>query len=182
VGLALLVVLETLAPPERLAFVLHDMFAVPFDEIAPIVGRSPAAVRQLASRARRRVHGGAAVPDTDRTRQRQVVEAFLAASRAGDFQALIELLDPGVVVRADPAVVRMGSAAEVLGAADVAATFSGRAQTAQLALVNGWAGAVWAPGGRTRVVFSFTITGGKIVKIEMLADPEHLRRLDLTIL
>src|SRR5712692_2759020 len=182
VGLALLVVLETLAPAERLAFVLHDMFAVPFDEIAPIVGRSPAAARQLASRARRRVQGAAAVPDTDRARQREVVDAFLAASRGGDFAALLTLLDPDVVLRADRAAVEMGSAKEVRGAAAVAGTFSGRARVARLALVNGVVGAVWAPGGQPRVVFAFTITRGKIVGLDLLADPERLRELDLAIL
>jgi RNA polymerase sigma factor (sigma-70 family) len=182
VGLALLVVLETLAPAERLAFVLHDMFAMPFDEIAPIVKRSPAAARQLASRARRRVQGASAAPDADHTRRRKVVDAFLAAARGGDFDALLALLDPDVVLRADPAAVRMGSAAAVLGAADVAATFSGRARTAQPALVNGAAGAVWAPGGRPRVVFVFTIEGEKIVQIEMLADPAHLGQIELAIL
>ena len=180
VGLALLVVLETLAPAERLAFVLHDMFAVPFDEIAPIVGRSPAAARQLASRARRRVQGAATVPDADLTRQREVVDAFLAASRDGDFDALLAVLDPDVVLRADPAAVDAGASREVRGAAAVADTFSGRARFAQPALVNGAAGAVWAPGGRPRVVFGFTITRGKIVAIDMLADPERLRQLDLT--
>ncbi|HMJ38229.1 MAG TPA: sigma-70 family RNA polymerase sigma factor [Verrucomicrobiae bacterium] len=182
VGLALLVVLETLAPAERLAFVLHDMFAMPFDEIAPIVKRSPAAARQLASRARRRVQAASAAPDADHNRRRKVVDAFLAAARGGDFDALLALLDPDVVLRADPAAVRMGSAAAVLGAADVAATFSGRARTAQPALVNGAAGAVWAPGGRPRVVFAFTIEGEKIVQIEMLADPAHLGQIELAIL
>jgi RNA polymerase sigma-70 factor (ECF subfamily) len=182
VGLALLVVLETLAPAERLAFVLHDMFAMPFDEIAPIVQRSPAAARQLASRARRRVQGTTAAGDTDLTGRREIVDAFLAASRSGDFDALLALLDPDVVLRADPAAVRMGPAAEVQGSAEVAATFSGRVRTAQLALVNGAAGAVWAPGGRPRVVFVFTIDGGKIVQIEMLADPARLSELDLSIL
>jgi RNA polymerase sigma factor (sigma-70 family) len=182
VGLALLVVLETLAPAERLAFVLHDMFAVPFDEIAPIVGRSPAAARQLASRARRRVQGAAAAPDADLTRQREVVDAFLAASRGGDFNALLALLDPDVVLRADRAAVQMGSSSEVRGAAAVANTFSGRARVAQPALVNGAVGAVWASGGRPRVVFSFTITRGKIVAIDLLADPARLRQLDLAIL
>src|SRR5713226_2171923 len=182
VGLALLVVLETLAPAERLAFVLHDMFAVPFDEIAPIVGRSPAAARQLASRARRRVQGAATVPDTDRARQREVVDAFLAASRGGHFGALLALLDPDVVLRADRAAVDMGSSQEVRGAAAVAETFSGRARVAQLALIDGAVGAVWAPGGRPRVVFSFTITGGKIVEIDLLADRQRLRQIDLAIL
>jgi RNA polymerase sigma-70 factor (ECF subfamily) len=182
VGSALLVVLDTLAPAERLAFVLHDMFAVPFDEIAPIVDRSPAAVRQLASRARRRVLGADAVPDTDLTRKREVVDAFLAASRGGDSDALVALLDPDVVLRADPAAVQTGASTEVRGAPAVADTFSGRARAAQPALVNGTAGAVWAPGGTPRVVFGFTITRGKIVAIDILADPERLRHIDLAIL
>jgi hypothetical protein len=176
VGLALLVVLETLSPSERLAFVLHDMFAVPFDEIAPIVGRSPAAARQLASRARRRVQGAATAVDTDVTRQREVVDAFLAASRDGDFDRLLTLLDPDVVLRA----VRAGASSEIRGAAAVAGTFSGRARFAQPALVNGGAGAVRAPGGRPRVVFGFTITRGKIVGINLVADPTRLGQLALT--
>jgi RNA polymerase sigma-70 factor (ECF subfamily) len=180
VGPALLVVLDTLAPAERLAFVLHDMFAVPFDQIAPIVGRSPDAARQLASRARRRVHG-ATVPDADLTRQRTVVDAFLAASRDGDFDALLALLDPDVVLRADHAAVQVGASKEVHGAAAVAATFAGRARAARPALVNGVAGAVWAPRGRPRIVFDFTMSDGKIVAIELLADPERLRRLDLAV-
>jgi RNA polymerase sigma factor (sigma-70 family) len=182
VGPALLVILETLAPAERLAFVLHDMFAVPFDEIALIVGRSPAAARQLASRARRRVQGTATVPDTDRTRQREVVDAFLAASRDGDFDALLAVLDPDVVVRADSAAVLAGAASEVRGAREVAETFKGRARAAQPALVDGAVGAVWASGGRPRVVFAFTIARGKIVAIDLLADPERLGQLDLEIL
>ncbi len=181
VGLAMLVVLETLAPAERVAFVLHDMFAVPFDEIAPIVGRSPAAARQLASRARRRVQGTAPGPDADPGRQRQVVDAFLAASRGGDFEALLGVLDPDVVLRADPAAVRTGALREVRGATAVANTFSGRAQAAQPALINGAAGLVWAPGGRPRVAFSFTMSRGKIVAIDMVADAERLRELDLSI-
>jgi RNA polymerase sigma factor (sigma-70 family) len=192
VGLALLVVLDTLAPAERLAFVLHDMFAVPFDEIAAIVGHSPASARQLASRARRRVQTastGATEPGTsgtdqqaDLTRQREVVDAFLAASRGGNFDALLALLDPHVVLRADRAAVDVGASAEVRGAAAVAETFSGRARFAELALVNGVPGAVWAPGGRPRVVFGFTISRGKIVEIELLADPTRLDQLDLAIL
>jgi RNA polymerase sigma factor (sigma-70 family) len=182
VGLALLVVLQTLAPAERVAFVLHDMFDLPFDEIAPIVGRSPAAARQLASRARRRVQGAATAPDADLTRQREVVNAFLAASRGGDLDALLALLDPDVVLRADRATVQAGAASEVRGAAAVAATFSGHAQAAQPALINGAPGAVWAPGGQPRVVFGFTIANGKIVAIDLLADPERLRQLDLAIL
>jgi RNA polymerase sigma factor (sigma-70 family) len=182
VGLALLVVLETLTPAERLAFVLHDMFAVPFNEIALIVGRSSSAARQLASRARRRVRGAATVPDADRTRQRAVVDAFLAASRGGDFDALLALLDPDVVLRADRAAVEAGAVEEVRGAAPVAETFSGRARAARPAVVNGAAGAVWAPGGRPRIAFGFTITRGKIVAIEIFADPERLGQLDLAIL
>ncbi len=182
VGLALLVVLPRLAPAERVAFVLHDMFDLPFDEIASIVGRSPAAARQLASRARRRVQGSAAVPDADLTRQREIVDAFLAASRGGDFEALLALLDPDVVLRAERAAVQGGASREVRGAPAVANIFSGRARAAQPALVNGAVGLVWAPRGRPRVVFGFTITRGKIVEIDMLADPERLRQLDLAVL
>jgi RNA polymerase sigma factor (sigma-70 family) len=181
VGLAMLVVLDSLAPAERVAFVMHDMFAVPFDEIAPIVGRSPDAARQLASRARRRVQG-AAVPDAGPARQREVVDAFLAASRNGDFDALLAVLDPDVVVRADRAAARMGATREVRGARAVAESFSGRARVAKPALVDGAAGAVWAPGGRPRVVFGFTISRGKIVEIDLVADPERLRQLHLTVL
>jgi RNA polymerase sigma factor (sigma-70 family) len=182
VGLALLVVLDTLAPAERLAFVLHDLFAVPFAAIAPIVGRSPTAAKMLASRARRRVQGAATVPDADRARQRAVVDAFFAAARDGDFAALLAVLDPDVVLRADRAAVQAGASQEVRGAPAVADTFCGRARAAQPALVNGAAGAVWAPGGQPRVVFGFTITRGKIVAIDVVADPEHLRRLDLAVL
>jgi RNA polymerase sigma factor (sigma-70 family) len=182
VGPALLVVLETLAPAERLAFVLHDLFAVPFDEIAAILGRSPAAARQLASRARRRVQGAPAAPGADRGRQRAVVEAFLAASRDGDFAALVALLDPEVVLRADPAAVQAGAEGEVRGAAAVAGTFSGRARFARPALVDGTVGAVWAPGGQPRVVFAFTADGDRITRIELLADPERLARLELATL
>src|SRR3989440_7882932 len=182
VGLALLVVLDTLNPAERLAFVLHDLFAVPFDEIAPIVGRSPTAARQLASRGCRRVQGAATDPDADLTRQRAVVDAFLAASRGGDFDALLAVLDPDVVLRADRAAVHVGASREVRGAPAVADTFSGRARVAQPALVNGAAGAVWAPGGRPRIVFRFTITGGKIAAIDLGAETERLRQLDPVVL
>jgi RNA polymerase sigma factor (sigma-70 family) len=182
VGPALLVVLETLVPAEGIAFVLHDMFAVPFGEIAPIVGRSPAAARQLASRARRRVQGADRVTEADLTRQREVVDAFLAASRGGDFGALLAVLDPDVVLRADRAAVRMGASKEVRGAPAVADTFSGRARVAQPAMVNGAVGAVWAPGGRPRVVFGFTIARGRIVQIDLFADPERLHRMDVAIL
>jgi RNA polymerase sigma-70 factor (ECF subfamily) len=182
VGLALLVVLDTLNPAERLAFVLHDLFAVPFDDIAPIVGRSPTATRQLASRARRRVQGAATDSDVDLTRKREVIDAFLTASRSGDFDALLAVLDPDIVVRADQAAVQMGASEEVRGAPAVARQFSGRARAAQPALVDGDIGLVWAPGGQPRVVLGFTITHGKIVAIDQLADPEYLRKLDLTVL
>jgi RNA polymerase sigma factor (sigma-70 family) len=183
VGSALLVVLETLAPAERIAFVLHDMFAVPYEEIAPIVGRSTDAARQLASRARRRVQGGTDTgADVDRARRRQIVDAFLAAARGGDFDALLSLLDPDVVLRADGAAVAMGADGEVRGAAAVAETFAGRARVAKPALVNGAAGLVWARGGRPIVVFDFKIEGGRVVGIDLMADPEHLRQLEVEIL
>jgi RNA polymerase sigma-70 factor (ECF subfamily) len=179
VGIALLVVLETLSPAERLAFVLHDLFAVPFEEIAIIAGRSPAAVRQLASRARRRVQGSAVQgPDAGRARQRAVVEAFLDASRNGNFDALLALLDPGAVVRVDAAAAGFGAEAAD-GAQAVAVTFSGRAHAAELALIDGTAGAVWAPGGQPRVVFGFTLAGGRIARIDILADPAVLSGMDL---
>jgi RNA polymerase sigma-70 factor, ECF subfamily len=180
-GPAMLVVLETLSPAERIAFVLHDMFAVPFDEIAPIVGRSPAAARQLASRARRRVQGVAVAPD-DRGRARRIVEAFLAASRNGDFGALLALLDPDVVLSADADAVRVGASDLVHGAEAVAETFSGRARAAQLALVDGQPGAAWAPGGKPRVVFSFTVDDDKITAIQLLANSARLDELDLVLL
>jgi RNA polymerase sigma-70 factor (ECF subfamily) len=178
VGPALLVVLDTLSPAERPAFVLHDLFAVPFGEIAEILGRSEAAARQLASRARRRIQGAEA-PEGDRARQRLVVEAFLAASRKGDFEALLRLLDPRVVARADAAAVAAGAEAEVRGARAVAGTFVGRARFARPALVEGAVGAVWAPGGRPRVVFAFTVSDGRVAEIRLLADPERLAELDL---
>ncbi|MGP8298447.1 RNA polymerase sigma factor SigJ [Streptomyces inhibens] len=185
VGLALLVVLETLTPVERLAFVLHDMFAVPFDEIAPIVDRTPAAARQLASRARRRVQGTAPTPDTDLTRQREVVDAFLAASRGGDFEALLAVLDPDVVLRADAGAAPAGLSKLVRGARAVveqALTFSRFARFARPALVNGAPGLVTAQGGQPFSIMGFTITHGKIVEINILADLARLNRLDLTIL
>jgi RNA polymerase sigma-70 factor (ECF subfamily) len=185
VGLALLVVLEMLTPAERLAFVLHDMFAVPFDEIAPIVGRSPEATRQLASRARRRVQGRNAVPDADIDSQREVVDAFLAASRDGDFDALIAVLDPDVVLRADLGPVPAGGSREVRGAAEVAGqalTYSRLGLFVRPALVNGVAGAVTTRDGEPFSVGAFTVRGGRIAEIDILADPERLRRLDLTIL
>jgi RNA polymerase sigma-70 factor (ECF subfamily) len=179
VGLALLVVLETLTPAERLAFVLHDMFAVPFEEIAPILGKSPAAARQLASRARRRVQGAPERPETDASRQKEIVTAFLAASRGGDFEALLEMLDPEVVLRADEAVVARGANALVRGATAVAERFSGRAQGARLTLVDGTAGAVWSHRGEPQVVFNFTITDGRITSIELLGNPDYLESVDL---
>jgi RNA polymerase sigma-70 factor (ECF subfamily) len=183
VGPALLVVLDTLAPAERLAFVLHDVFAVSFEEIAAIVERSPAAARQLASRARRRVQGAETTPDADLSRQRTLVDAYLAAARGEDFQALLALLDPDIVLRADPAAVQLGAAQEVRGATDVAAFFAHRrARAARPALINGAAGAVWAPGGQPRVAFDFTINRGTIVAIDLIADPQRIRQLDLAIL
>jgi RNA polymerase sigma factor (sigma-70 family) len=185
VGLALLVVLETLGPAERLAFVLHDMFALPYDEIAPIVGRSPTATRKLASRARQRVQGAAPTPDADLDRQRQVVNAFLAAARGGDFDALLELLDPEVVLRVDRGVVRPGASIEVRGAPAVveqALSYAGGGRFARPALVNGAAGFVVAPGGRPVAVAGFTVAHGKIVEIDVLADRARLRELDLTVL
>jgi ketosteroid isomerase-like protein len=174
-----------LTPAERLAFVLHDMFAMPFDEIAPILGRSTTATRQLASRARRRVQATATVPDADLTRQQAVVDAFLAAARAGDFDALLAVLDPDVVVRADRGAVPSGASREARGApavAEQALSYSWLARFAQPALVNGAAGVIVAPGGRPFSVMGFTITGGKIVEIDILADPERLRQLDLAVL
>jgi RNA polymerase sigma-70 factor, ECF subfamily len=180
VGLALLVVLKTLAPAERVAFVLHDMFDLPFEEIAPIVGRSPAAARQLASRARRRVQRVPATPDDDTVRQREIVAAFLAASRGGDMNALLAVLDPSVVFRADATAVRMGGRAEVRGAVAVAETFKGRAQAAQVALVDGDAGLAVVLQGQLRIVLGIAVAGGKIIAIDAIADPEHLRQLDIT--
>jgi RNA polymerase sigma-70 factor (ECF subfamily) len=182
VGIALLVVLERMAPGERVAFVLHDMFDLPFDEIAPIVGRSPTAARQLASRARRSVRGAAAVPDAERSRQREVVDAFLAAARGGDFEALLAVLDPDVVFRADHTAVQLGASAEIRGAPAVANTFKRRAQGAQPALVDGAVGLLVAPLGRLRVILRLVIAHGRIVAIDAVADPEHLRQMHLATL
>ncbi|OXM44334.1 RNA polymerase subunit sigma-70 [Amycolatopsis thailandensis] len=182
VGVALMVVLDTLTPAERLAFVLHDIFAVSFGEIGEIIDRSPAAARQLASRARRRVQGAAAASDAARSRKREVVEAFLAASRDGNFAALLSLLDANAVLVADPAAVRMGATAEARGADAVAAVFSGRAEAARLALVDGVPAAVWAHRGRPQVVFTFTVDDGKITGIELQADPALLGDLDVVYL
>jgi RNA polymerase sigma-70 factor (ECF subfamily) len=185
VGLALLVVLETLTPAERLAFVLHDMFAVPFDEIGPMVGRSPAAARQLASRARRRVQGEAPAPDPDLGRQREVVDAFFAAAREGDFEALVAVLDPDVVLRSDGGAARPAATHVVHGAEAVARramTFARLSPFVRPALVNGAAGVVVAPRGRPFSVMAFTVRNGKLVAIDGLADPERLKELDLTVL
>ena len=181
VGLALLVVLDTLAPAERLAFVLHDMFAVPFDDIAPMLGRTANSAAQLASRARRRVQGAAA-PDTDLARQREVVDAFFAAAREGDFDALVAVLDPDIVLRSDGGVLRPSASQVVRGAAAVAAqamTYVRLSPFVRPALVNGVAGVVVAPGGRPFSVMAFVVRNGKIVEIDGLADPERLQALDL---
>jgi RNA polymerase sigma-70 factor (ECF subfamily) len=177
IGLAVLVVLDRLTPPERVAFVLHDMFDLPFDEIAPIVGRSPAAARQLASRARRRVQGATPASDADLTRQREVVEAFLAAARGGDIAALIAALAPDVVFRADAVAAHMGGIAELRGAEAVAAAFKGRAQAAKPALIDGAVGVAVALQGRLRIVLRLTFADDKIAGIEALADPERLKQL-----
>ena len=185
VGLALLVVLETLNPAERLAFVLHDMFAVPFEEIAPIVDRSPAAARQLASRARRRVQGENAIPDADLDTQREVVDAFIAAAREGKFEALLEVLDPDVVRRADHGAVAMGASSLVRGAANVARqalAFSRLDIEVRPALVNGAAGTVTLRDGRPFAIAAFTIRSRRIVEMDVIADPEFLSQLDLKIL
>jgi RNA polymerase sigma factor (sigma-70 family) len=185
-GPALMIVLDALAPAERVAFVLHDLFGVSFEEIAPILGRSAATSRQLASRARRRVQGAAAESDADRHRQREIVTAFLAASRKGDFGALIAMLDPEVIFRADEPAVRMGAtsfglSSETRGADAVAGFFNGRAQGARLAIADGVAAAVWAPGGRPRAVFNFKIAGERIVEINIVADAEALDRMSVEI-
>ena len=185
VGLALLVVLETLEPAERLAFVLHDMFAVPFDEIAAILGRSSEAARQLASRARRRVQGAGRSAAADLKQQKEVIEAFLAALRAGDFEALVALLDPEVVVRADASAAVGGLAREVQGAegwARQALTFSRGARFARAALVDGSVGVVIAPRGRLVRVLRFTLRNDKILEVEVVGDPDRLRKIDLAVL
>jgi RNA polymerase sigma factor (sigma-70 family) len=182
VGLALLVVLDTLAPAERLAFVLHDIFAVPFDEIAPLVEREVAAARQLASRARRRVRGAAREADDDLTASREVVDAFLAASRGGNFDALLTVLDPDVVFRADRVAVSRGAAGEISGAAAVARQIAGRTQFARPVLVDGTVGVVVAPRGRLVLLLRLTIRGGKIAEIEAVADPAHLHLMRLAVL
>jgi RNA polymerase sigma-70 factor (ECF subfamily) len=189
VGVAMLVVLETLTPAERVAFVLHDIFNVSFDEIAPVVGRSLAAARQLASRGRQRVRGAPAEPEADRARQRELVAAFLAASQRGDFAALLAVLDPDVVLRADAAAVeataaRAGAsipalASETRGRDSVASLFRGRAKVAQLALVDGDPGLVFAFGGKPRMLVDFVLEHGRIVEISMIADPDRIAAIDV---
>jgi RNA polymerase sigma-70 factor (ECF subfamily) len=189
IGVAMLVVLDTLPPGERVAFVLHDMFNVSFDDIAPIVGRSPVAARQLASRGRRRVQGQPATQEADRARQRKVVDAFLAASRDGDFSALLALLDPDVVLRADAAAVEASVAraaagapplkSEVHGGEAVAEVFRGRAAAARPALVDGVPGLVFAPGGKPYAVFDFVVEEGRIVEIGLIVDAQSIARLDV---
>jgi RNA polymerase sigma factor (sigma-70 family) len=178
VGVAMLVVLETLTPAERLAFVLHDLFAVPFDEIAAILDRSPAAARQLASRARRRVQGAPA-PTADENRQRDVVVAFLDAARNGRFEALLSLLDPDAEMRADAAAVVMGADDRLVGAGAVARSFTGRAKAARPALVDGAPALVWAGGGRVRAVFAFTFRGAAITNILLRSDAGYLSEIDV---
>jgi RNA polymerase sigma-70 factor (ECF subfamily) len=186
VGVAMLIVLETLTPAERVAFVLHDLFNISFEEIAPVVGRSPLAARQLASRGRRRVQGVSANATADRARQREVVGAFLAASQSGDYSALLAILDPNVVLRADAAAVEAsaranvpGIASEVHGRDGVANIFRGRARAAQIVFVEGDAGLVFAPDGQPRVVMDFVLENDRIVEISMIASPERLAALDL---
>jgi RNA polymerase sigma-70 factor, ECF subfamily len=181
IGLALLVVLDTLTPAERVAFVLHDIFAIPFDQIAPIVERSTPATRQLAHRARARVRRQDATPHADRLRQAALVDAFLAAAREGDFDALLAVLDPDVVLRADERAVALGAAKETRGAEHVA-TFARRARGAVRALLDGDPAAVWMPGGQLRVVYAFTTGAGGITAIDLIADPERLRDIDLVVL
>ncbi len=191
-GPALLLVLDALSPSERLAFVLHDLFGVPFEDIAPIVDRSPAAARQLASRARRRVQGHDDLQPGDRRRQQEIVEAFLAASRLGDFETLVSLLDPDAILRADRAAVKAATAnrdrgapllePEVRGRRAVAAALSGRAAAAEPALIEGAPGAVWAPGGRPRAVFAFRVVGDTVTEIEIVTDPAVVRSLRVELL
>lgn len=191
-GPALLLVLEALTPPERLAFVLHDLFAVPFDDVAPIVGRSPATARQLASRARRRVQGADEMPSGDRRRQQEIVDAFLAASRRGDYEALVSLLDPDAVLRADRAAVEMAAAnraqgapllaPEIRGAQGVATALIGRATAAKSAVIEGTPGAAWVVRGRPRAAFAFHVIGSTIAEIEIVTDPVVVDALEIEIL
>jgi len=177
VGLALMVVLDRLTPAERLAFVLHDLFDLPFEEVAPIVGRSVEAARQLASRARRRVQGADAPEKRDE--KRRIVDAFLTASRTGDMAGLLTLLDPQVVMRADPAAMKLGDRAELRGAAEVAGFFSGKAQSARTALLDGVVGVTVAPAGKLLLVLEIRVSGGRITGIDAVADPDRLRMMDI---
>jgi len=179
VGAAMMMILDTLQPAERLAFVLHDTFGIPFKVIGEVLGRTPNAAKQLASRARHKVRGSDP-SDRDPEIQRDVVDAFLDAARNGNFEALVAILHPDVVLLADPVAVDMGSAGEVRGAPDIAAIFSGRAQGAETVLVDGSAGAAWIIADKPKVVWEFTVIAGRIAHIEMLADPTHLSELDLT--
>ena len=179
IGLALLVVLEALAPAERVAFVLHEMFDLPFEEIAPIVGRSPTAARQLASRARRRVQGSGKTSHADVASNRKVVDAFLAAARSGDMTGLLAVLDPDVVLLADRAAVQLGGTAELRGAEAVATSFKGKAQAARPALVDGALGVVVAPQGRLLLILDLAIADGRITAIDVIADPDRLKEVDL---
>ena len=181
VGFALMVVLDKLAAAERVAFVLHDVFAIPFDQIAPIVGRSTPTARQLASRARARVRQHEGTPRADRLRQAALVDAFLAAARKGDFDRLLSLLDPDVVLRTDEHAVELGAAPETRGK-ELVAEFSRYLRGGRRALLDGAAAAVWMPGGRLRVVWRFTTSGDRITGIELIADPERLAGLDLVVL
>jgi RNA polymerase sigma-70 factor (ECF subfamily) len=182
VGLALLVVLDTLNPAERLAFVLHDIFAVSYSEIAAILDRTPNATKMLASRARRRIQNAETAPDVDPLRQRAIVRAFLKASRAGDFDALLALLHPDMVLRSDAVAAQMGAPRRVSGAARIAEGLRGRARGARPALIDGVAGAVWAQGGKLRSVFAFTFIGDKIAAIDVIAEPARLEQLDIEFL
>jgi RNA polymerase sigma factor (sigma-70 family) len=191
VGSAMMVVLDTLSPPERVAFVLHDLFALSFEDVGAILGRSAVTTRQLASRARRRVQGAAERED-ELPSQREVARAFLAASRDGNLDALLAVLDPDVVLRVDPVAVKAAAAreargaprlvGEMRGASEVARVFLGRAQAAQPALVAGTPGAAWAPGGRARAIFAFKVEQGRIVEVQLIADPKKLARLDVLLL
>ena len=182
IGSALLVVLERLSPGERVAFVLHDVFAMPFEDVALVVDRSPEATRQLASRARRRVQGGQVSSDLDLLRRRQLVEAFLAAARGGDFNGLLAVLDPDVALRPDQAALRMGSLRETRGAAAVASALAGGAQTARLALVDGLPALVWAPGGTIRGVIEFRVADGRIVGLDVTGDAARIDELEIVLL
>jgi RNA polymerase sigma-70 factor (ECF subfamily) len=182
VGSALLVVLDTLSPSERLAFVLHDTFAVPFEQVGAILRRSPDAAKQLASRARQKVRGSDAQVDADPARQRAVVDAFLAAARNGDFDALLAVLAPDVVLDADTAAVGMGSPEQLRGAREVASMFSGRATAARSAVIDGAVGLVWLVGGRPKVAWDFTIVDGRVAHIDMIAASDSLDQLEVAML